>query len=109
LYTQLRLHLLLDGLALVPALAECTLVPALVLVAELCVYWTFNLLMAIAATFASVHIHFKSDVDEAISEGTAWTFASALGVAWVAVFLAFLVLMKKKYRATFFSVESGNQ
>jgi len=56
-----------------------------------------------------VHIHFKSDVDEAISEGTAWAFPSLLGGAWVAVFLIFLLLMKDKHRATFFSLESGNQ
>jgi len=43
-----------------------------------------------------------------ISEGTAWTAASVLGGAWVAVFLAFLVLTKKKYRATFFSLQTGN-
>jgi len=72
-------------------------------------YWTLNMLLAIAATFASVHIHFESDVDEAMSEGTAWLAASLLGGAWVAVFLAFLVLMKKKYRATFFSFQTGNQ
>jgi len=72
------------------------------------VYWTLNVLLAIALTFASVHIHFKSDVDEAISEGTAWMAASLLGGAWVAVFLAFLVLMKKKYRATFLSLQTGN-
>jgi len=72
------------------------------------VYWTLNMLMAIAATFASVHIHFKNDVDEAISEEAAWMAASLLGGAWVAVFLAFLVLMKKKYRATFLSLQTGN-
>jgi len=72
-------------------------------------YWTFNMLMAIAATFASVHFHFKSlEKGEAISEGTAWTAANVLGGAWVAVFLAFLVLMKKKYRVTFFSLQTGN-
>ena len=73
-------------------------------------YWTLSMLMAIAATFASVHIDFKSveDVDQAPEE-TEWVFASVLGGAWVAVFLAFIVLMKKKYRATFFSLESGTQ
>jgi len=67
--------------------------------------------LAIVATFASVHIHFKSveDVDQAIPEEAAWAFTSVLGGAWAAVFLIFLVLMKKKYRATFFSLESGNQ
>jgi len=74
------------------------------------VYWTFNMLMAIAATFASVHIHFKSveKDDQAISEGTAWAFASVFGGAWAAVFLIFLFLMKKKYRGTFFSLQTGN-
>ena len=74
-------------------------------------YWTLNMLLAIAATFESVHIHFKSveDVGQAIPEETAWGFASVLGGAWVAVFLIFLVLMKKKYRTTFFYLETGNQ
>ena len=71
-------------------------------------YWSFNMLLAIATTFASVHIHFKSDVDQAISEEAAWAFASVLGGAWVSVFLVFLVLMKKKYRASFFSLQTGN-
>ena len=73
------------------------------------VYWTLNMLLAIAAAFASVHINFKSDVAEAMPEGTAWMTVSLLGGAWVTVFLAFLVLMKKKYRATFFSLQTGNQ
>ena len=34
--------------------------------------------------------------------------ASLLGGAWLAVFLTFLVLMKKKYRATFLSLQTGN-
>jgi len=69
------------------------------------------MLLAIAATFVSVHIHFKSeqDVDQAIPEETAWGFASVLGGAWVAVFLAFLFPTKKKYRAKKFSLESGNR
>jgi len=71
-------------------------------------YWTFSMFMAIVATFVSVHIHFKSDVDEAISEEAAWAFTSVLGGAWVAVFLVFLLLTKKKYRATFFSLQTGN-
>jgi len=73
------------------------------------VYWTLSMLLAIAMTFASVHIHFESDVDEAISERTAWLTVSLLGGAWLAVFLGFLVLMKKKYRATFFSLQTGQE
>jgi len=75
------------------------------------VYWIFNVFMAIAAAFVSIHVHFKSAMegDEAISEEVAWTCAGALGGSWVAVFIAFLLLMKRKYRATFLSLESGNQ
>ena len=69
------------------------------------------MLMAIAATFLSVHIHFKSvdEDDDAIPEGIAWTAASVLGGSWVAVFLVFILLMKRKYRASFFSLETGNE
>jgi len=71
-------------------------------------YWTLNMLLAIAMTFASVYIDFESDVDEAMSEETAWLAVSLLGGAWLTVFLTFLVLMKKKYRATFLSLQTGN-
>ena len=71
-------------------------------------YWTINMFMAIAAAFVSVKVNYSTieEGGEAIAEETAWTLASALGGAWVAVFLVFLYLMKRKYRATFYSLQT---
>ena len=42
-----------------------------------------------------------------MSEGTAWGLASALGGAWVVIFAAFMFMIKKRYRRTFYSLQTG--
>ena len=44
-----------------------------------------------------------------IEERVAWTVVGSLSSAWVVVFGVFLLLMKKKYRRTFFTTRPGKQ
>ena len=74
-------------------------------------YWTFSIFSAIAAVFASAKIHFATikEREELISEDAAWTVVCALGGAWAAIFVAFLVLIKRQYWETFISLKTGNE
>ena len=72
-------------------------------------YWTFSMLMSILSTFVAARVHFASigGGKEAMAEGTAWGLASALGGAWVVIFAAFMFMIKKRYRRTFYSLQTG--
>jgi len=74
-------------------------------------YWTFSMLLSIASTFVVMRVHFASIGEEepAIKEETAWRLASALGGSWVVIFAAFMFMIKKKYRRTFYSLQTACQ
>jgi hypothetical protein len=65
--------------------------------------------MALAFPFAAVVFYFaNTTVDEVkLAVETAWLIVGSLSGAWLFFFVIFLVLMKKKYRKTFFSFETG--
>ena len=64
-------------------------------------YWTFNMLLTLAASFGCVWI----------GEGGTkeWEMVTMTSGAWVVTFGLFLFVMKKEYRRTFFSTKSGKQ
>jgi hypothetical protein len=74
-------------------------------------YWTGNMLIAVASSFAALYIYFEglksNDGDAAISEQSAWGLMLLLSGAWAVNFGLFLLVMKKKYRKTFFSTKLG--
>jgi len=65
------------------------------------VYWTANMFLAVVASLACVWI--------GGGERIHWTLVGAASGAWVLVFGIFLLLMKKDYRRTFFSTQTGKQ
>ncbi len=74
------------------------------------IYWSFNMLTAVATPFAVVGFYFSVMNPEkfALTRGTAWRIVGSLSGSWLVSFLLFLKLMKKKYRSTFLSFETGN-
>jgi hypothetical protein len=74
------------------------------------VYWSVNMIMAIPASFAASHVYYTySDPTEefVMKEKTARLVLGSLGGAWLVLFVLFLMLMKKEYRKTFWSLETG--
>jgi len=72
-------------------------------------YWTLNMVLALAASCASVFVYFEYGELEVVEEQVAWSIVGGLVVIWVVTFGLFLVLMKKEYRGTFWSVQLGKQ
>ena len=68
-------------------------------------YWTVSMFLVLLASFASVWIYTKNDRDKEIEEGTAWALVGYLGGGWLTTFGSLLLLMKKKYRGTFFTTD----
>jgi len=79
-------------------------------------------LLALLASVVSVFVFYADTEEEVevvkggeseatfeIEERAAWTLVGSLSGAWVVVFGVFLLLMKKKYRRTFFTTRTGKQ
>jgi hypothetical protein len=75
------------------------------------IYWSANMLAANAFPFAAVAFYFAKTAPGAVVlvKKTAWRIVGSLSGAWLVFFLLFLALMKKEYRGTFFSFETGNE
>ena len=79
-------------------------------------FWSINMLIAMMTPFAAIKIYFETDFDKvdleaetnALEAETAWLMASLLSGAWMITFGLFFVLMKKKYRRSFYSLATGN-
>jgi hypothetical protein len=73
------------------------------------IYWTFNILFGIATSFAIAKLYYLTVSVEkvALSEKFTWNLLGSLGVAWIAIFAFFLLIIKKEYRNTFFSTKLG--
>jgi hypothetical protein len=67
--------------------------------------------MAIVTPFVVIMIYYANSepADFVMQESKAWSFAGYSCGAWFACFGLFLMLMKKKYRKTFYSTETGNE
>jgi hypothetical protein len=75
-------------------------------------YWSFNMIVAVMSPFLVVKLYFTNaaakHIEVVVSEKAAWLIVGLLCSTWLTSSLCFLKLMKKKYRKTFFSAESGN-
>jgi hypothetical protein len=73
------------------------------------IYWTGNMLLAVFSPIAVVSFYYASKPEIVVmAETTARLIVGALSGAWLVCFLLFLKLMKKEYRKTFLSLETGN-
>jgi hypothetical protein len=78
------------------------------------IYWSINLIAAVVAVpFAAVTFYFADSAptpdNVKLTKETAWRIVGSLSGAWLFFFVLFLMLMKKEYRKTFFSLETGNE
>ena len=64
-------------------------------------FWTMNMVLAILISFVCVWIGDGGTVE--------WTLICSASGAWAVVFGLFFLLMKKKYRGTFFSTKTAKQ
>jgi hypothetical protein len=74
------------------------------------IYFSVNLLMVIAASYAAVTLYYAETPPSLVvlPEKTSWSIVGSLSITWLVFFVLFLALMRKKYRRTFFSLETGN-
>jgi hypothetical protein len=74
-------------------------------------YWSTNVCTAIFAPLAANKFYYArtKPSEFVMEERTAWWIACSLGGSWLICFMVFLKLMKRKYRRTFFSTETGNE
>ncbi|GMI19237.1 hypothetical protein TeGR_g13668, partial [Tetraparma gracilis] len=73
-------------------------------------YFTFNMIMALAASFVATRVYYASldePEDAVMDESVAWTIVGGLSGLGVSFFACFLLLMKPAYRRTFFSTQTG--
>ena len=67
--------------------------------------------MALSASFVATRVYYESldEVEDAVmDESVVWMIVGGLSGLWVSFFACFLLLMKRKYVATFFSFQSGH-
>ena len=68
--------------------------------------------MALASSFVATHVYYANlgeEVETAVDESVAWKLVGGLSAGWGFFFMAFLMLMKKGFRSTFFSTQTGYQ
>jgi hypothetical protein len=98
------------------------------------IYWFVNIMLALTSAFVAAQIYFVSVASKAgdelgggedlagsnsttsvasdaveLDRGSVWMIIGFLCSAWILTFAVFLILMKKEYRGTFFSFETGKQ
>ena len=71
-------------------------------------YFTANMFLALLASVASVWVYIEKGGGE-VTERVAWSLVGYLGGSWSITFGLFLLLMKKEYRKTFFTVLTAKQ
>jgi hypothetical protein len=73
------------------------------------IYWSANMLMAIPASYTGmvIYYHATDSTELAMEERSAKTFFFLLSGAYVCSFAVFFWCIKKKFRKTFYSLETG--
>jgi hypothetical protein len=74
------------------------------------IYWSMNMILAaVVSPFAVLIIYYARTklADRVMEEKSAWRIVCSLSGAWLVVFVLFLTLIKKEYRKTFHSWETG--
>jgi hypothetical protein len=75
-------------------------------------YWLFDMALALAASPVATRIYFESiraDEEAVMEEGDAWKIVGGLSFGWVVFFVAFMLLIRRKYWSSFFSTQTGYQ
>jgi hypothetical protein len=67
-------------------------------------YWVFDMVMALTASFLATYVYVETATDPVAS---VWTTVLTLSSSWVVFFAIFLLTMRKRYWATFFSLQTG--
>jgi hypothetical protein len=63
-------------------------------------YWTFSMILALGASFFSTHVYLSSSEDKGELEAEIiWKIVGGMSAGWLAVFLVFLLTIKRKYAA----------
>jgi hypothetical protein len=65
--------------------------------------------MSLVGSVVATQVHFGVAENPAMDERTAWTIVGGLGGAWISCFVMFMLLIKRRYWATFYSFETGYQ
>jgi len=73
------------------------------------IYFTMNMVLAVVGSLVSMYVYLDqtSPEDLATTPAKAWTGMGCLCVLWFVSFCLFLMLMKKGYKHTFFSTQTG--
>ena len=69
-------------------------------------YWSMNMVLAVVASYASVWVYFAKGEGMLVEEDT-WTLVGSMSGGFGATFGLILLLMKKKYRRTFWNFKTG--
>ena len=67
--------------------------------------------MALAASFVATHVYYASLEEgekEVMDQSVAWMIVVGLSSSWLIFFTCFLLIMKKSYLSTFFSLQTGH-
>ena len=67
----------------------------------------FTQVMALAASFVATHVYYASLEEgekEVMDQSVAWMIVVGLSSSWLIFFTCFLLIMKKSYLSTFFSL-----
>jgi hypothetical protein len=73
--------------------------------------WTCSQVTALVTSLVATHVYLSSKEasTETISKSFVWTIVGGLSIGFVLSFASSFVLMKKSYRSTFFSTQTGCQ
>jgi hypothetical protein len=72
-------------------------------------YFMLNMMAALTASFVATHAYHASASEPVMPAADTWNLILGLGAAWSGSFALFLVSIKRKYVATFFSTQTGYQ
>ena len=71
------------------------------------IYWTVDMIISMILPVAATTIYYADTSGKPMEEKTVWWIIGSLIGIWLVVFGLFLSLMKKEYRNSFFSFETG--
>jgi hypothetical protein len=75
------------------------------------VYWTWSMILGLVSSYLATYLYFDNVAasEVTLDESLAWKAVMALSGGWVFTFGVILLLMKRKYIVTFFSLKTGKQ
>jgi hypothetical protein len=73
------------------------------------VMWLWSMFMALVAPWAAVPVYFERNEGRILDRSGAYRLLAILTASWIILFAVFIKLMRKRYRSTFWSTETGNE